>query len=73
MPYNVFKNIRRYLYMAQSFRDLNGKDIRFEDKNELYLEEQNDVVTGEITAYLVNYNDLVYEVNKKTYEALSNL
>ncbi len=59
--------------MAQSFRDLNGKDIRFEDKNELYLEEQNDVVTGEITAYLVNYNDLVYEVNKKTYEALSNL
>jgi len=60
-------------YMAQSFKDINGENIRFDNKNELYLEEQTDVVSGEVTAYLVKYNDYVYEVNEKTYNALSNL
>ena len=56
-----------------SFKDVNGDNIRFEDKSELSLEEQRDVVTDEITAYLVIYNDYTYEVAKKTYEALLNL
>lgn len=59
--------------MARSFKDVNGENIHFENKNELFLEEQNDVVTGEITAYLVTYNDHIFEVNEETYNALSNL
>lgn len=59
--------------MALSFKDVNGNNIPFENKNELYLEEQTDVVSGEITAYLVTYNDNTFEVNEETYTALSNL
>lgn len=58
--------------MALSFKDVNGNNIPFDNKNELSLDEQKDVVTGEITAYLVEYNDNTYEVDKQTYEALEN-
>lgn len=58
---------------ALSFKDINGNNIPFGNKNELSLDEQKDVVTGEITAYLVEYNDNIYEVNKQTYNALENL
>lgn len=59
--------------MALSFRDINGNDIPFDNKRDLSLDEQKDVVTGEITAYLVEYNDNTYEVNNQTYKALENL
>lgn len=58
---------------ALSFKDIKGNNIPFGNKNELSLDEQKDVVTGEITAYLVECNDSVYEVNKQTYDALENL
>lgn len=58
---------------ALSFKDINGNNIPFDNKNELSLDEQKDVVTGEITAYLVYYNDYTYEVDKTTYNALENL
>ena len=53
-----------------SFRDVNGNNIPFENKHELCLDEQRDVVSGEITAYLVIYNDQTYEVDEETYQAL---
>ena len=59
--------------MAQSFKDVNGKNIPFESKNELSLDLQRDVVTNEITAYLVYYNDHTIEVDEDTYNALDNL
>lgn len=59
--------------MALSFKNVDGENIHFDNRNELYLEEQNDVVTGEITAYLVTYNEHVYEVTEETYNALSDL
>lgn len=54
----------------QSFRDINGENIPFEDLNQLNLEEQTDIETGDITAYLVYIEDSIYEVSKKTYEAI---
>ena len=39
--------------MAQSFRDLNGNDIAFESKSDLKLDLLRDVVTKQITAFLV--------------------
>ena len=37
----------------RSFRDVDGNNISFENAYELELSKQTDVVTGEITAYLV--------------------
>lgn len=59
--------------MALSFKDINGNDIPFESKYDLSLDLQRDVVTKEITAYLVNYNDHIIEVDEDTYNALDNL
>lgn len=59
--------------MALSFKDVNGNNIPFESKQDLNLEEQTDVVSGEITAYLVIYNDNTFEVSAETYTALSKL
>lgn len=56
-----------------SFRDINGENIRFEEKSDLDLRLQEDVVTGDITGYLVLYNDHIYEVDKKVYNALKNM
>ena len=57
--------------MALSFKDNSGKDIPFESIQELILEKQKDIVTNETTAYLVDYNDGIYSVDKQTYEALA--
>lgn len=57
----------------KSFKDINGNNIAFENKHELSLELQTDVVTNETTAYLVNYNDGVYNVDQEVYEALDKL
>lgn len=54
----------------QSFRDIDGNNIPFEDLNELNLEEQTDIETGDITAYLVRIEDSIYEVSKKTYKVI---
>ena len=56
-----------------SFKDVNGNVIPFECKQDLSLELQKDVVSDEITAYLVVYNDHYYEVEKQTYEAIDNM
>ena len=56
-----------------SFRDINGNDIPFESKRDLELELQKDIETDEITAYLVLYNEHVYEVTQKTYEVIENM
>lgn len=55
-----------------SFRDINGTDITFEDLQELVLKTQTDIVTDEVTAYLVIYNDHVYKVTEETYNAIKN-
>lgn len=57
----------------KSFKDVDGNNIPFENKRDLYLEEQRDVVSNEITAYLVECNGYRYEVDRKTYEVLSDL
>lgn len=54
----------------QSFRDIDGNNIPFENLNELNLDEQTDIETGDITAYLVRIEDSTYEVSKKTYKAI---
>ncbi len=59
--------------MAQSFRDINGNDIAFESKYDLKLDLQRDVVTKQVTAYVVYYNDNTFYVNEETYKALDNL
>lgn len=56
--------------MALSFKDVQGNNIPFNNRDTISLDEQTDVATGEITAYLVEYNDGVYEVDEQTYEAL---
>lgn len=56
----------------QSFKDIMGENIAFESFKELALDEQRDVVTNKITAYLVEYNDSIYSVDKDTYDALAS-
>ena len=58
---------------ALSFKDIKGNNIPFDNRCELSLDKRKDVVTNEITAYLVYYNDYTYEVDKATYDALKNL
>ena len=53
--------------MALSFKDVNGNNIPFDNKNKLSLDKQKDVVTGEITAYLVEYNDNTYDCRYLSY------
>lgn len=57
----------------RSFRDVDGNNISFENAYELELSKQTDVVTGEITAYLVENNGHLYEVSQQTFEALEAL
>lgn len=54
----------------QSFKDVDGNNIPFENLNELNLDEQTDIETGDITAYLVRIEDSIYEVSEKTYKAI---
>lgn len=57
----------------RSFKDINGNNIPFESKHDLSLDVQTDVVSNEVTAYLVEYNDSIYEVSQEVYDALENL
>lgn len=59
--------------MWRSFKDIRGKDIPFDNKNELDLELQRDIVSNDVTAYLVHYNDNTYEVEEDVYKAIEKL
>ena len=54
-----------------SFKTISGKDIPFESAKELEL--QTDISTNEITAYLIEYNDITYQVSEETYNAAQEL
>lgn len=56
-----------------SFYDINGAVIPFENRTELSLQLQKDVVSGKVTAYLVECDDRIYQVDKKTYDVLENM
>lgn len=56
-----------------SFTDVTGTVVPFEDRNELTLDLQRDVVTGNVTAYLVHYNDHIFTVDQVTYSALESM
>lgn len=70
--YDELQNFKEKGYNMNSFKDINGNDIPFEDLRELDLETQTDIVTDEVTAYLVNYNDHIIEVTEETYNAIKN-
>lgn len=70
--YDELQNFKKRRDNMYSFRDINGTDITFEDLQELVLETQTDIVTDEVTAYLVIYNDHVYKVTEETYNAIKN-
>ena len=56
-----------------SFKTISGKDITFESAKDLELELQTDISTNEITAYLIEYNDITYQVSEETYNAAQKL
>ena len=56
-----------------SFKDIDGNNISFENKNDLELELQTDIISKEITAYLVYCNGRGYQVVKSVYEALDEM
>lgn len=56
-----------------SFKDVRGNIIPFENKTQLHLELQTDIVSGEVTAYLVQLEDDIYQVDKKTYDAIDEM
>lgn len=55
-----------------SFKDIDLEVIYFEDIKELYLSKSTDIVTDEVSAYFVEYNDKTYRVDEVTYEAIEN-
>lgn len=57
----------------RSFKDINGEDIAFEDLSELIPDLQKDIETGEVTAYLVEYNGHIIEVSESTYEKIQEM
>ena len=61
------------VFLMNSFKDIKGNDISFESKYDLKTDLQRDIVSHEITAYLVYHGDYVYKVDKSTYEAIQNL
>ena len=68
-PFMVYLEVIK----MNSFKTVAGQDISFESANELKLELQTDVSTKEVTAYLIEYNDNLYQVSKKTYNAVKDL
>ncbi len=56
-----------------SFKDIDGKDVSFESKSDLELELQRDIISKEITAYLVCCNGCWYKVTKTVFEALDEM
>lgn len=70
--YDELQNFKERRDNMYSFRDINDNNIPFGDLQELDLETQTDIVTDEVTAYLVNYNDQRIEVTEETYNAIKN-
>lgn len=68
-PFMVYLEVIK----MNSFKTVAGQDVSFESANELKLELQTDVSTKEVTAYLIEYNDNLYHVSKKTYNAVKDL
>ena len=68
-PFMVYLEVIK----MNSFKTVAGQDVSFESANELKLELQTDVSTKEVTAYLIEYNDNLYQVSKKTYNAVKDL
>lgn len=56
-----------------SFTDVEGKVIPFESRTQLRLELQRDIVSGDITAYLVECGDYMYQIDEKTYNAIDEM
>lgn len=56
-----------------SFRDMQGNDIPFSDRTQLHLELQTDIVSGQVTAYLVECEENIYQVDEKTYKAIEEM
>ena len=56
-----------------SFYDVHGNVISFENRAQLHLELQKDIVSGKITAYLVECDDTIYQVDKRTYDVLDEM
>lgn len=56
-----------------SFKDVQGNNIPFENRSQLRLDLQKDVVSGDITAYLVECDEAIYQVDKKTYHVLEEM
>lgn len=57
--------------MAKTFRDNKGETVVI-DKQEMNidLETHEDIITGDVTTYLVLIDDYSYEVSKEVYEAV---
>lgn len=55
-----------------TFKDIKNNKIPFENIRDLQLSTTTDIVTDEVSAYLVEYNDGIYEVDETTYEAIKN-
>lgn len=68
-PFTVYLDVIK----MNLFKTVAGQDVSFESANELKLELQTDVSTKEVTAYLIEYNDNLYQVSEKTYNAVKDL
>ncbi|CAM4091946.1 MULTISPECIES: hypothetical protein [Saccharibacillus] len=55
--------------MATTFKDLEGNTVTIED-GLTSVSSDTDVESGEVTRYIVEVDDIPYEVAKKTYEAV---
>lgn len=53
-----------------SFRTCSDEDIIYESIDELKIYVSKDNVSGKITHYFVEFNEIRYEVSEQTYEAL---
>jgi len=69
----VHKNIIMEVNSMYSFKTVSGENIPFESKCDLSLDLQKDIANGEVTAYLVDKDGLVYEVSKETYNAIMDM
>ncbi|WP_034438840.1 hypothetical protein [Clostridium ihumii] len=58
--------------MAKTFEDLNGNKVRLPISNyDIQLNCDEDIVTGEVSAYsVIIEGDVEYSIDKATYEAI---
>lgn len=56
-----------------SFTDVEGKIVPFESRAQLSLELQRDIVSGNITAYLVECEGYMYQIDEETYNAIDEM